>query len=186
MQTGPPEAMTVALLALMAAVFAVECWLPIAGDNWLVTWAGSGPAALRLGAWWRLFTAIFIHANLLHLAMNGVGLWIFGSAVERSGGRWRLLTVFLLGGAAGNLLSAGMHQHELSVGASGGVFALLGAFGVAVGRVRLPIYTGLRRRLLVLLAVMVAADLTIGWLEPQVDNLAHLGGLVAGVVLGLF
>ena len=184
-QTGGPALVTSVVLVLLAGVFAGECLLPAAVDERLVLWAGSGPGAVWSREWWRPFTAVFLHANALHLAMNAFGVWVFGSAIERSAGWWRMLLVFGLGGAAGNLLSAVMHPQGLSVGASGGVFALLGAFAVAVARVNLPVYAGLRRRLLGLLALAITADLIIGWLEPRVDNLAHLGGLIAGVVLAV-
>jgi rhomboid protease GluP len=62
---------------------------------------------------------------------------------------------------------------------------VIGAFAVAVWRLRSPMYHALRRRLLVVLALMVATDFTIGGLEPQVDNLAHVGGFVAGILIAL-
>ena len=62
---------------------------------------------------------------------------------------------------------------------------MIGAFGVGVWRLRSPMYVALRRRLLVVVALMVAADFTIGGLEPQVDNLAHVGGFFAGVALAV-
>jgi rhomboid protease GluP len=95
-----------------------------------------------------------------------------------------LLVVFLVGGTLANLVSAVTAHYDVSVGASGGIFAVLGAFLVAVFQLRSPIYAAVRRRLLVLLAMMIVGDLTIGGLEPQVDNLAHGGGFVFGCLLG--
>ena len=146
-------------------------------------WAGNSADSVKNGEWWRLFTALFLHANLLHLAMNGVGLWLFGSAVEKTMGRWRLLAVFLVGGALGNFSSASWRITTWRSGRAAGIFAVIGAFAVGVWRLRSPMYHALRRRLMVLLAVMVAADFTIGGLEPQVDNLAHVGGFAAGILL---
>ena len=60
-----------------------------------------------------------------------------------------------------------------AIGASGGIFGVIGAFAVGVWRLRSPMYLALRKRLLFILALMVAADFTIGGLEPHVDNLAH-------------
>jgi membrane associated rhomboid family serine protease len=71
----------------------------------------------------------------------------------------------------------------VSVGASGGVFALVGAFGVAVWRLRFPLLADTRRRLLVVLAVMVGVDFMIGFCEPLVDELAHVIGFAAGTAL---
>jgi rhomboid protease GluP len=148
---------------------------------WL--WAGNSAETVKDGEWWRVFTALFLHANLLHLGMNGAGLWLFGSAVEKAMGRWRFLLVFLLAGALGNLLSASVARYDVAVGASGGIFGVIGAFAVAVWRLRSPMYFALRRRLLFFLALMVTADFTIGGLEPQIDNLAHVGGFVAGILI---
>jgi len=115
--------------------------------------------------------------------MNGIALWMFGSAVEKTMGWWRFLVLFLVAGSLGNLLSAFNVRYEVAVGASGGIFGLVGAFVVAVYRLDGPMYGAMRRRLLLLLGLMVAADFSIGWLEPQIDNVAHVGGFVAGIII---
>ena len=148
-------------------------------------WAGNIPESLHEGEWWRPFTALFLHANIWHLAVNGAALWMFGSAVERTVGRWRMVALFVLSGAAANAMSGWVGHYDVSVGASGGIFGLVAAFGVCVYRLRTPFYAAARRRLLGLLAVMLAADLTVGGLEPQIDNLAHAGGFVVGLVLAV-
>jgi len=186
MHMGQPERATLSLLVVLAAAYLVShVLLPEEMQERVLMWAGNSADTVKMGEWWRLFTASFLHANLLHLGMNGVALWLFGSAVEKTMGRWRMVVVFLLGGALGNLLSASVAHYDVAIGASGGVFAVIGAFGVGVWRLRSPMYLFLRRRLLVVLALMVAADFAIGGLEPQVDNLAHVGGLVAGAMLAV-
>jgi membrane associated rhomboid family serine protease len=185
MHWGRPELATLSLLLIISVVFLVdEVVLTGMFDHPLWIWAGNVPEAVRNGEWWRATTALFLHANFLHWAMNSVALWMFGSAVEKAMGRWRFLTVFLVAGTLANLESVWTAHYDVSVGASGGIFAVLGAFVVAVFQLRSPIYAAVRRRLLVLLAVMIAADLTIGGLEPQVDNLAHGGGFLWGLLLG--
>jgi rhomboid protease GluP len=154
-------------------------------DGNLLYWAGNIPVALHHGEWWRPTTALFLHANWLHLAMNGAALWMFGSAVERTMGRWRLAAVFLAAGTAANAWSAWVGHYDVSVGASGGIFGLIGAFGVGVYRLRSPMLATARRRLLTLLALLLSADLTVGGLEPQIDNLAHAGGFAAGLALAM-
>ncbi|MGD1020821.1 MAG: rhomboid family intramembrane serine protease, partial [Verrucomicrobiia bacterium] len=186
MHMGRPERVTLSLLVVLATVYMVSnVFLGEEMQERLLMWAGNSADTVKNGEWWRLFTALFLHANLLHLAMNGAGLWLFGSAVEKTMGRWRLLVVFLVGGALGNLLSALVAHYDVAIGASGGIFAVIGAFGVGVWRLRSPMYSALRRRLMMLLAVMVAADFAIGGLEPQVDNLAHVGGFAAGILLAI-
>jgi membrane associated rhomboid family serine protease len=186
MHMGRPERVTLSLLLVLATVHLVnDVFLREEMQEKLLMWAGNSADTVKDGEWWRLFTALFLHANLLHLAMNGVALWLFGSAVEKTMGRWRMLVVFLVGGALGNLASAYVTHYDVAIGASSGIFAVIGAFAVGVWRLRSPMYFALRRRLLVLLALMVAADFTIGGLEPQVDNLAHIGGFVAGILLAV-
>jgi rhomboid protease GluP len=148
-------------------------------------WAGNSSATIQHGEWWRVFTALFLHANWLHLIMNGAGLWIFGTAVEKTMGRWRFLVVFLLAGALGNVASAFVAHYDVAIGASGGIFGVIGAFTIVVWRLRSPMYHVLRRRLLVVLALMIATDFTIGGLEPHVDNLAHVGGFISGILIAL-
>ena len=183
MHVGRPEGATLALLFAFVLVFLVDqvvCEGILREPLWL--WAGNVPESVRRGEWWRLATALFLHANPLHLAMNGATLWLFGSAVEKTLGRWRMLVIFLAAGTLGNLGSLLHARYDVSVGASGGIFGIIGAFAVAAYRLRAPMHASARQRLLALMALMVAADLTIGWLEPQVDNFAHAGGFVAGLV----
>jgi membrane associated rhomboid family serine protease len=186
MSMGRPELVTLALLLILAVVYLMgDVFLPGELQDKLLLWAGNSPDTLRDHEWWRLFTALFLHANLLHLAMNGAGLWIFGSAVEKTMGHWRVLAIFLVAGVLGNLASAFHAHYDVAIGASGGIFGVIGAFVVSVWRLRSPMYFALRRRLLLVLALMVASDFTIGGLEPQVDNLAHVGGFVAGILIAI-
>lgn len=184
MHFGRPEWATVALVVVCASVFvgAKLAFGPAVEERfWLL--AGNGAETVQRREWWRLVTTLFVHANWLHLLMNGVTLWMFGSSIERTMGRWRFLAIFVLAGAAGNLLSALHARYDVAVGASAGIFGLVGAFVVAVWRLDGPIHATLRRRLLALLALTVTSDLAIGWLEPLVDNVAHAGGFIAGIAL---
>jgi membrane associated rhomboid family serine protease len=182
MSWGRPAAITLALVLACAATWLADKAF-FAGKLWM--WAGNEPESVREGEWWRPVSALFLHANWLHLTMNGAALWMFGSAVERTFGRWRFVVIFLLAGAAANTMSAWIGHYDVSVGASGGIFGLIAAFAVSVYRLRSPVLLAARRRLLVILGLMLTVDLTIGGLEPQVDNLAHAGGFVAGLVLAL-
>jgi membrane associated rhomboid family serine protease len=183
---GRPEPVTLVLLVMLAVVYLIgDVFLSSDLQEKFLLWAGNSSATVQDGEWWRVFTALFLHANWLHLTMNGAGLWIFGTAVEKTMGRWRFLVVFLLSGALANLASAFVAHYDVAIGASGGIFGVIGAFAVAVWRLRSPMYHALRRRLLVVLALMVVTDFTIGGLEPQVDNLAHVGGFVAGILIAL-
>ena len=180
MRWGQPAPVTVALVALCAGIWLADKFV---FDYALISAAGNMPDAVREGEWWRTLTALFLHANWLHLAMNGAALWLFGAAVEKTLGRWRLLVIFLVAGGVANFLSARIAQYDVSVGASGGIFGVVAAFGVALYRLRSPLYATVRRRMLLVLAGAVLIDFTIGGLEPQIDNFAHAGGFVVGLLL---
>jgi rhomboid protease GluP len=177
-----PGCVTVGLLAILGAV----CGADYFAQTPLYVRFGNLPFTAASGEWYRPVTALFLHAGWEHWLMNAAALGIFGSAIERTWGGWRMLACFLVAGSAANCVSAALGSFDVSVGASGGVFGLVGAFGVAVYRLRAPAQRGLRRQMLWLLGLMLVTDLVIGGLETQIDNLAHAGGLVFGVGLALW
>jgi membrane associated rhomboid family serine protease len=85
------------------------------------------PGGLDQGEWWRLITAAFLHANLFHLGMNMVVLWIVGAPVEQAIGRGRFLALYLVSGLAGSAGALLLSPDVLTVGASGAIFGILGA-----------------------------------------------------------
>jgi membrane associated rhomboid family serine protease len=143
---------------------------------------GAWPPAIALGQYWRLVTSVFLHAGLIHLAMNTFALWIFGIALEREIGRLSLLAVFLVTGifasATSYLFSTGA---AVGVGASGAIFGLLGAFVTYNYLRRHNVLASARLRSAVTLLLL---NLVIGLSIPAIDWRAHVGGLVAGVVAG--
>lgn len=125
------------------------------------------------GEWWRLVTSAFIHASPIHLLFNMLMLWWFGSALETLLGRVRYLgivIVSILGGAAGALLAT--QANELTVGASGAVFGILGA-GLVLERRQIMVFGGGA-------FAVVALNLALSFLIPGVSIGGHLGGLAAG------
>jgi len=134
------------------------------------------------GEYWRLLTASFIHIGLLHLLMNAYALSIFGVQVEGRFGRLRFFLLYLLSGLAGTALSY-VGTSALSAGASAAIFGLIGAITAYYAIYRDAFGTQGRRQLSGLLIVM-GYNLVWGLLNPQIDNLGHVGGLVAGLALG--
>jgi membrane associated rhomboid family serine protease len=125
------------------------------------------------GEWWRLVTSAFIHASPIHLLFNMLMLWWFGSALETLLGRVRYLgivMVSILGGAAGALLAT--QANELTVGASGAVFGILGA-GLVLERRQIMVFGGGA-------FAVVALNLALSFLIPGISIGGHLGGLAAG------
>lgn len=143
---------------------------------------GAFAPAIAGGQWWRLVTAIFLHAGLIHLGMNALVLWIFGNALEREIGRLPMLAVFL---ATGIFASAASYLFSpiggVGVGASGAIFGVVGAFVTYNYLRRHNPLAGAQLRSAVTLLVL---NLVIGFSVPAIDWRAHLGGLIAGLVLG--
>lgn len=156
---------------------------PRAGD--LYRWGGSSASAVQAGEWWRLFTAMFLHGGLLHLALNMYALWEAGLMVTRLFGNRGFLLVYLGTGLVGGALS--LHfagQMNVSVGASGAVFGVIGALlsSVIEHRGRFP--GGRGKQLISSLAFFILYSLAYGFANKGIDNAAHIGGLVSGLVAG--
>ncbi len=134
------------------------------------------------GEYWRLLTAAFLHVGILHLAFNTYALLTFGLEVERRFGAKRFMLLYLLAGIMGNALSF-VGLRAPSAGASGAIFGLVGATLAYFGIYRQEFGEGGRKQLRNLL-VVAGYNLVFGFVAPGIDNLAHLGGLMAGVALG--
>jgi rhomboid protease GluP len=132
------------------------------------------------GEYWRLFTPMFLHGGIIHLGFNLYALYIFGPGLERHFGHLRFITLFILSGFAGNVLSF-MFSAAPSLGSSTAIFGLLGAEGVFLYRNR-RIFGGQARRALNNLIILAAINLIFGFSSPGIDNWGHLGGLLGGTL----
>ena len=143
---------------------------------------------IAAGQYWRLFTAMFLHFGVLHLAFNGFALFIFGPLVERAYGRLRFLAIYVLAGLTGSVASylanSVFDTIALAVGASGAIFGVLGALGAYFAMQRRVFGVAAQRNLTGLL-VLAAVNLVYGLATPGIDNWAHLGGFAGGFALGL-
>jgi rhomboid protease GluP len=136
------------------------------------------------GQWWRLVTYMFLHGGLLHIGFNMWCLWDLGGLSESLYGRWTYAAIYLITGIAGGLASVAWNPGVLSVGASGAIFGLAGALIASfyLGEFSLPsVAIGGTLRSLIVFAVF---NLGFGGMFPGVDNAAHIGGLVSGLILG--
>jgi rhomboid protease GluP len=141
-------------------------------------------ARVRAGELWRLVTASFLHGGLPHLAVNAYALSAIGPSVERLYGRTRFAIVFVAGGVAGFVAST-LFVEAPSLGASAGLFALLGILlGFAV-RARRLLAPASRRAMIREILFVAALNLAFGLMVPYVDNAAHVGGFVGGLALSL-
>jgi rhomboid protease GluP len=150
----------------------------------LVHWGSNyGPYTLS-GDWWRLFTYMFLHGGVMHIAFNMWCLWDLGALCESLYGPWTYAGVYLITGVAGGLASVAWNPGVLSVGASGAIFGLAGALIASfyLGEFSVP-RVGLRP-ILTSLLVFAGFNLFFGSLFPGIDNACHVGGLVSGLILG--
>ena len=136
------------------------------------------------GQYWRLFTAIFLHIGIFHMALNSLALFIFGQLVEAIFGSWRFAALYIVAGLGGSATSYLFNSIALAAGASGAIFGVLGAL-TAYFYVQRNVMGEMARRNLMSLLVLAGINLVFGLLFPGVDNWAHLGGFVFGAALGL-
>jgi rhomboid protease GluP len=150
----------------------------------LVHWgANFGPFTLS-GQWWRLLTYMFLHGGLMHVAFNMWCLWNLGALSESLYGRWTFAAVYVISGIGAGLASVAWNPSVLSVGASGAIFGLAGALIASfyLGEFSLPRVAigGTLRSLL----IFAGFNLFFGSVVGGIDNAAHIGGLVTGLILG--
>ena len=143
--------------------------------------------AVARGEYWRLLTVVLVHAGLLHLAFNMYALYLVGPLVERIYGRWQYLLMYVLSGIAGSVTSY-IFLPNPAVGASGAIFGLFGVVFIAY-RVHNPLLgrgaDALARQIGFLIVFNLVLDLGLIGGGVGIDIFAHIGGLIAGIWLGL-
>ena len=136
----------------------------------------AGHIGVAYGDWYRLVSSMFVHLNWAHLGMNMLSLWWIGVPVESRLGRTRYLLTYFTCGIAGSAASyASLQPYGASLGASGAIFGLLGVLAVLAYRERLNV-----QPVLTVIVLNLVFSFTIGGISWE----AHVGGLVAGLVLG--
>jgi membrane associated rhomboid family serine protease len=157
----------------------------------LVHWGANFGGYVLAGQWWRLVTAAFVHVGMLHLATNMWCLWNLGLLGEPLLGPLGLLAVYLMTGVAGNLLSTSIHPQIVGAGASGAVFGLAGVLIMLLKSPLLPVPREEVKRLRQSVIYFAVLNFVIGGgtllfrTRLQIDNMAHLGGFLCGLVLGM-
>jgi rhomboid protease GluP len=136
------------------------------------------------GDYWRLFTAMFLHAGATHILFNGLALFIFGRMVEGIFGHSRFAIVYLLAGLFGSVASFTLNSTGVGAGASGAIFGVIGALAAYFVTNREVLGTMGRQNLTGLL-VLAGINLLFGFSVPGIDNWAHIGGLGSGFLLGM-
>ena len=157
----------------------------------LVTFMGaSNKAYLLLGAnlkvlvksgqVYRLITYAFLHGGLVHLITNMYSLYIIGSQIENNYGKLKFIFIYLVSALTGGLLSA-LFNNNISIGASGAIFGLLGALVYFGFHFRLYLSDALKTRIVPVILI----NLLIGFMVTDIDNACHIGGLIGGYLAAM-
>lgn len=182
---------TLTLIAVNVAVFLVDVASAGRSGGNLLNFAG-GPladkgalvaaasengfridAGVGLGEWWRIFTSGFLHAGLLHLGMNMLALWVFGSQLEPALGRLRFLALYVTSLLAGAFAVLLFTPYAVTVGASGAIFGLLGvAFIYQRAQGINPWRSGI--------GALIVINVLISFTIPGISIAGHIGGLIGG------
>lgn len=151
-----------------------------------LAWGANFGPATQDGQWWRLGSAMFLHFGVLHLGMNLWALWDGGQLVERAYGSSRFTAIYVGSGLAGNLLSLVMQGNQaVSGGASGAIFGIYGALLVFLWRERQALPANEFRWLFLAASLFTLVSIGLGLFVSGIDNSAHIGGLISGILLAL-
>ncbi|HEU4449672.1 MAG TPA: rhomboid family intramembrane serine protease [Gaiellaceae bacterium] len=168
---------TKTLIGINVAVFLVSIAQGAGGlspaNRFLADWGLYGPLVAE-GEWWRLITAAFLHASLIHIGFNMLMLWWFGQALEAALGRGRFLGIYLVSALAGSAGALLLTPATLTVGASGAVFGILGA-GLVLERRQIYVFGGGA-------LFVVVLNIAFTFLVGNISIGGHLGGLAGGML----
>lgn len=147
-------------------------------DVFLNVFSIHGPS-IRAGQYYRLLTGIFIHNGIFHILFNCYALYILGSQIESFFGKVKFTIIYLFSGLIGALFSMTFGGNYASVGASGAIFGLMGSLLYFGYYYRVYLGNVVKSQIIPL----IVANLVIGFISPGIDNYAHIGGLLGGILI---
>jgi rhomboid protease GluP len=185
---GEKQPITTTLVGMNVAVFVVMTLTGISPVEptipQLLKWgANFGPLSLGTQPW-RMLASNYVHIGIIHIALNMWCLWNLGFLAERVFDPWTYVLTYTVCGLAGSLSSLWWHPLTVGAGASGAIFGLAGALIAALYLGHLPISKQAIQGTLKSLLIFAGYNLFFGAAIRGIDNSAHIGGLVAGLILG--
>ena len=185
---GNKQPITTTLIGMNVAVFLTMSLTGVSpvtpSLQQLLKWgANFGPLSLGPDPW-RILASTYVHAGIIHIALNMWCLWNLGFLAERIFDPWTYVLTYTFCGLAGSLSSLWWHPRSVGVGASGAIFGLAGALISALYLGHLPISKQAIHGTLKSLLIFAGYNLFFGAAVPGIDNSAHIGGLVVGLALG--
>ena len=175
---------TATLLIVIAIVFAFEVLTgAIRNGDVLYQMGAIVPGMLQRGDWWRAIAAMFLHADFIHFLANSWALFQLGTLFEAMFGSKRFAVVYFSSGIIASIASS-FYTRGLSVGASGAIFGILGAFIFSIRRSPQWRHEPWTKNLVGQLVFWAIVNLALGFSVEYIDNVAHIAGLVVGLALG--
>ncbi|WP_342648514.1 rhomboid family intramembrane serine protease [Mucilaginibacter sp. CSA2-8R] len=178
--SAPIVIVTLNIVVFLAMVFAGFGFISVNGPD-LYNWGANYRPAVLDGQWWRLFTNVFMHGGIMHLLFNMYGLLLVSAFLQSILNQTQYVISYLVCGLAASLASIWWHAATLSVGASGAIFGLYGVLTALATTNKFD--AGLKKPMLLNNALFIGINLLVG-ISGGIDNAAHIGGLVAGVIMG--
>jgi len=149
-----------------------------------IQWGALFPPLVHAGQWWRLISAGFLHANLIHLGMNMFALYNLGVVLEHWQGKARFAALFLFSVLTASLAALWFSPNAVTLGASGGIFGLLGGFIIIALLYWRDFPADVRKELFGWLPRVLIINAAISFI-PGISLAGHAGGLVGGMLVGL-
>jgi rhomboid protease GluP len=179
--------------AFTAACIIVYIAMVASGVHWLsptteqlVNWGANQGIGVALGhEYWRLLTCVFLHGGLIHVAVNVWSLVVIGPLVERFYGNLAFAVIYLASGVGGSIASLTASPLRVGVGASGAVCGVLGGLVAFLIVHRRAIPKSILKSFRASLLLVAALTAVLGFLVPNIDHQAHLGGFGTGFLAGL-
>lgn len=171
---------TSALIAINIIVYIIATFGTLTGKFDLFTMFALNSGYVKSGELYRLITSAFMHESIFHLLVNLYALWIMGVQVETYIGKAKYLGIYLYSAIIASLLSCIVNGSTTwSLGASGAIFGLMGTLLYFGFHYRLYLDNALKTQIIPLIAL----NLIIGFMFPNIDNAAHIGGLIGGLFM---
>ena len=172
-------------IAIFIAMVASGISLVTPETDQVLRWgADYGPYTLS-GQYWRLITSMFLHFGIIHILGNMWCLWSLGQLAEKMVGSLSVAGIYLTTGIGASLLSLSWNPMRVSAGASGAIFGIAGALITVLYFGKLGLQPESVKKLLGYVLRFALLNLLFG-LQGHIDNMAHLGGLVSGLLIGFF
>ena len=169
---------TYVLILINVLVFLISILFDMKEE--VILYGGNHRELIRLGDYYRLITSMFIHVDLLHLLCNCYSLYVVGNQIESFFGKTKYLIIYFGSGIIASLLSICFNT-SFSIGASGAIFGLLGSILYFGYHYRLYLGNVLKTQIIPLIIL----NLLIGFASTGIDNAAHIGGLIGGILVSM-